>query len=276
MVDGQGSYTNAAALSSITARAAPSASTVAASVRPATPARRRATTRNASDETVNGKLLHVCFRFRVEFSCASDRSVLCPRFATYIGCINPIVFSATLTTTMAIKNQHNLYVLQSMHIIIAQNRKNSAGCQFIFTLSCVPVMQTHQDEYIGNRGIIHKHLLCRPLLSRCACKPMLFSCAENAVKHPVNEPSRYGNHCHILSLILMRVCTRAAVRDLPLGAECDEINELKYCARGLVCQRCMPHDPVFRCLRCQLIHLSYPLPHLSSSYVPPPRRLCSK
>ena len=103
VVDGQGSYTNAAALSSITARAAPSASTVAASVRPATPARRRATTRNASDETVNGKLLHVCFRFRVEFSCASDRSVLCPRFATYIGCINPIVFSATLTTTMAIK-----------------------------------------------------------------------------------------------------------------------------------------------------------------------------
>jgi len=50
---------------------------------------------------------------------------------------------------------------------------------------------------------------------------------------------------------IMCVYTCVAVRDLPLGAECDEINERRYCAQGLVCQRCSSKDPAFRCLRCE-------------------------
>ena len=32
---------------------------------------------------------------------------------------------------------------------------------------------------------------------------------------------------------------------------------MRYCAQGLVCQRCPIHDPVFRCLRCQSALFTY-------------------
>ena len=39
------------------------------------------------------------------------------------------------------------------------------------------------------------------------------------------------------------VCiVRSALIDLPSGAPCDEINELRYCARSLVCLRCPDDD----------------------------------
>lgn len=43
---------------------------------------------------------------------------------------------------------------------------------------------------------------------------------------------------------------RGAVRDLPIGAECDEINERRYCAEGLVCHHCTESpDSAFLCVR---------------------------
>lgn len=40
---------------------------------------------------------------------------------------------------------------------------------------------------------------------------------------------------------------RGALIDLPSGDTCDEINELRYCARTLICHRCQIED-VFRCV----------------------------
>jgi len=45
----------------------------------------------------------------------------------------------------------------------------------------------------------------------------------------------------------LRLC--AAIIDLQSGDVCDEINELRYCARSLVCLRC-PDDNVYKCVRC--------------------------
>jgi len=48
-------------------------------------------------------------------------------------------------------------------------------------------------------------------------------------------------------VVLCDVCT--ALIDLPSGAACDEINELRYCAQSLVCLRC-PDDEQYKCVQC--------------------------
>ena len=41
----------------------------------------------------------------------------------------------------------------------------------------------------------------------------------------------------------------AAIYDLGLGAHCDEMNERKYCAHGLVCHQC-PRQDASTCVIC--------------------------
>ena len=43
----------------------------------------------------------------------------------------------------------------------------------------------------------------------------------------------------------------AAVLELPVGYHCDEINERRYCAYGLVCHRCRDTDSRPICARCE-------------------------
>jgi len=48
----------------------------------------------------------------------------------------------------------------------------------------------------------------------------------------------------------------AAVTELPSGEICDEINELRYCGRSLVCHKC-PEDEDYKCVNCKYRDLRY-------------------
>lgn len=44
----------------------------------------------------------------------------------------------------------------------------------------------------------------------------------------------------------------AAITELPLGASCNEIDESRYCAHGLVCHQC-GLDSASHCVMCTYI-----------------------
>ena len=53
---------------------------------------------------------------------------------------------------------------------------------------------------------------------------------------------RYGNKKHAFFV--------AAKIDLGIGASCDEIDERRYCGKGLVCHKCSG-DFFYSCVHCK-------------------------
>jgi len=45
----------------------------------------------------------------------------------------------------------------------------------------------------------------------------------------------------------------SAIKDLPSGAICDEIDERRYCAHSLVCHQC-PDEKLFKCVSCKFAY----------------------
>ena len=58
---------------------------------------------------------------------------------------------------------------------------------------------------------------------------------------------------------LCRFITIAATTNLGIGAACDEINERRYCARNLVCHKCLG-DSYYTCVQCMYPTSMYRLP----------------
>lgn len=121
-----------------------------------------------------------------------------------------------------------------------------------------------------------------------SCSGRLCSCAEGSKAHGLScrnlKVNEYGCskffHCQGGAVCVDSRCicptgyvsissdTKCAKRDavsgLPFGSDCDEINERRYCAKGLICHRCSDVDAIYRCVRFSLPNVAELIAEASS------------